>query len=264
MASTSSRVACVWGANGISGSAMIRVLVEQSRQEWSRIICISRRPTLLDIDDDRIYFLAIDITEASVDDLLRELGKMGGESITDVFYYAYIAKQDETELDDVNKRLLQKALDVTVRLAGAQIRCFSLQTGYKVSCSPSFLTVLKPFLVLRRSQGWWLSRTQSVSRRCSAPSRFELLLHSGGSSEGVREQTPLEICHHPAEHYHRRFQRQFYELRGHLGALRKYSERKWSATSLSRQCTFVERCRRSLGCFEQCSLPAMVISQRSN
>lgn len=141
MTSTPSHVACVWGANGISGSAMVRVLVEQSRQEWSRIICLSRRPTQLEMDDDRIYFITIDILQASVDDLVRELGKAGGDSITHVFYYAYIDKQDETELDDVNKRLLQKTLDVTVQLAGPQIRCFSLQTGYKVNRPSSFLAI---------------------------------------------------------------------------------------------------------------------------
>jgi hypothetical protein len=139
MTSTPSHVACVWGANGISGSAMVRVLVEQSRHEWSRIICLSRRPTQLETHDDRIYFITIDILQASVDDLVRELGKAGGGSITHVFYYAYIEKQDETELDDVNKRLLEKALDATVQLAGPQIRCFSLQTGYKVDLSQLFL-----------------------------------------------------------------------------------------------------------------------------
>lgn len=113
MASSSSKVACVWGANGISGTAMVDILVEQSRNEWSKIICISRRPTQLDVDDDRIHFISIDILTASVDEIVKELSKAGGESITHVYHYTYIEKKDEQELDEVNKLLFQKALDVT-------------------------------------------------------------------------------------------------------------------------------------------------------
>jgi hypothetical protein len=132
MASSSSNVACVWGANGISGTAMIDVLVEQPRNEWSKIICISRRPTQLDVDDDRIHFISIDILKASVDEIVTELSKAGGENITHVYHYTYIEKQDEKELDEVNKILFQKALDATVKIAGKQVKCVSLQTGYKV------------------------------------------------------------------------------------------------------------------------------------
>ena len=64
MTSSSSNVAYVWGANGISGTAMIDILAKQSRNEWSQIICISRRPTQLDVDDNRIYFISIDILKA--------------------------------------------------------------------------------------------------------------------------------------------------------------------------------------------------------
>jgi hypothetical protein len=132
MSSLPSNVACVWGANGISGTAMIDILVEQPRNEWSKIICISRRPTQLDVDDDRIYFISIDILKASVDEITKELLKAGGEAITHVYHYTYIEKKDEKELDEVNKILFQKALDVTVKIAGKRVKCVSLQTGYKV------------------------------------------------------------------------------------------------------------------------------------
>jgi len=130
--SNSSKVACVWGANGISGTAMVDILTEQPRDEWTRIICISRRPSQLDADDDRIYFISIDILKASVDEIVSELSKAGGETITHVYHYTYIEKKDEKELDEVNKMLFQKALDVTAKIAGKQVQCVSLQTGYKV------------------------------------------------------------------------------------------------------------------------------------
>lgn len=131
--SVTSKVACVWGANGISGSAMIRLLVEQPRTEWRRILCISRRPTQLDIeDDDRVYFISIDILQVTVDDLVRELLKAGGDQMTHVFYYAYVEKQDEIDLDEVNRKMFEQVLNVTVQIAKQPIECFSLQTGYKV------------------------------------------------------------------------------------------------------------------------------------
>ncbi|CAF3333904.1 unnamed protein product [Rotaria sp. Silwood1] len=131
MTLTPSNVACVWGANGISGTAMIDLLVEQPRNEWSKIICISRRPTQLDVEDDRVHFISIDILQANVDEIVTELSKAGGESITHVYHYTYIEKKDEKELDQVNTILFQKALDATVKIAGKQIKCVLLQTGYK-------------------------------------------------------------------------------------------------------------------------------------
>jgi hypothetical protein len=140
---SSSNVACVWGANGISGVAMINVLTEQSRKEWSKIICISRRPTQLDVEDDRIHFISIDILQASVDEIATELLKAGGEKITHVFHYTYIEKKDENELDEVNKTLFQKALDVTIKITGKHVKCVLLQTGYKVCINISLSISLR-------------------------------------------------------------------------------------------------------------------------
>lgn len=131
--SSSARVACIWGANGISGTAMIDVLLEQPTDKWSRIICISRRPFQLNLNDNRIEFISIDILNATVDEIVAELEKVNGQTITDIFHYTYIEKNDEDELDRVNKILLQKTLDACVKIAGKTIQSFSLQTGYKVS-----------------------------------------------------------------------------------------------------------------------------------
>lgn len=131
MTTSSANVACIWGANGISGMALVDALLEQPRNEWKRIICISRRPTQLNVDDERIYFISIDILEESVDNIIAELSKAGGEMITHVYHFTYVEKQNEEESDRINKILFQKALDVTEKIAGKQIKCFLLQTGYK-------------------------------------------------------------------------------------------------------------------------------------
>ncbi|CAF4781111.1 unnamed protein product [Rotaria sp. Silwood1] len=131
MSSSSAHVACIWGANGISGTAMVDLLIEKSSNEWSHIICISRRPFQLDIKDDRIDFISIDILTATVDEIVNELEKVNGRTITDVFHYTYIEKKDEDELDKINKILLEKALEACVKIANKTIQTFSLQTGYK-------------------------------------------------------------------------------------------------------------------------------------
>jgi len=131
--SSSSRVACIWGANGISGIAMIDHLIEQSSNDWNRIICISRRSNQLNTEDNRIDFVSIDILNSSVDEIVEQLDKVNGKTITDVFHFTYIEKTNEEELDQVNKILLEKALDACVKIAGQTIKSFSLQTGYKVS-----------------------------------------------------------------------------------------------------------------------------------
>jgi len=131
--SSSPRVACIWGANGISGIAMIDHLIEQSSNDWNRIICISRRSNQLNTEDNRIDFVSIDILNSSVDEIVEQLDKVNGKTITDVFHFTYIEKTNEEELDQVNKILLEKALDACVKIAGQTIKSFSLQTGYKVS-----------------------------------------------------------------------------------------------------------------------------------
>lgn len=129
----SSRIACIWGGNGISGMAMIEHLIGQSTREWKRIICISRRMNQLTIEDDRIDFISLDLLNSSIDDIIDQLKTVNGDRITDVFHYTYIEKSNEEELDRVNKIILEKALEACATVAGQTIQSFSLQTGYKVS-----------------------------------------------------------------------------------------------------------------------------------
>lgn len=131
--SLSKRVACIWGANGISGTAMIDHLIEQPSTEWNKIICISRRTPQFEFDDPRIVFVTIDLLQTNVKQIVDILDQVGGRMITDVFHYTYIEKKTEEELDQVNRLILEKALEVCAQLAGQTIRSFSLQTGYKVN-----------------------------------------------------------------------------------------------------------------------------------
>ncbi|KAJ3040085.1 hypothetical protein HK097_002652 [Rhizophlyctis rosea] len=122
-------VALIFGANGISGTAMLETLTES--QTFSKFIAISRRPPQLDHTDSRLTFVSIDILKSSISEIAQKLREAGGEAVTHAFHYAYIEKKDEKELDDVNRELLEKSLEATVQVAKG-LEVFLLQTGYKV------------------------------------------------------------------------------------------------------------------------------------
>ena len=243
--STSARVACVWGANGISGLAMIDHLLEQPSSEWGKIICISRRPCQYEFDDRRVVFVSIDLLQSNVEEIVRVLDQVQGRTITDVFHYTYIEKKTEEELDEVNRSILTKALDVCAQLAGETLRSFSLQTGYKVHqwftshfrhrhCF-SFLSVLWGPQRIGRA------RCASVPGRCATSSRSEFLFHPRRSRERIRGQISMAFDHHASVDNHWRSERlidaeeqlcliicpsrEFHELCGDNRIVRQLTER---------------------------------------
>ncbi|SNX81982.1 related to Progesterone 5-beta-reductase [Melanopsichium pennsylvanicum] len=121
----------VWGANGVSGIAALRALVEQPASSVGSIIAVSRRPPQIDLKDSRIKFVSIDILNVSVSEIASQLKVNGGESVDVALHYTYIEKKDAHELLDVNHVLLSKALDSTYAAAGKSLKHFHLQTGYK-------------------------------------------------------------------------------------------------------------------------------------
>ncbi|SJX60703.1 related to Progesterone 5-beta-reductase [Sporisorium reilianum f. sp. reilianum] len=129
--SPSPRNYLVWGANGVSGIAALRALVEQPKDVVGSILAVSRRPPQVDLKDARIKFVSIDILNASVDEIADKLKANGGDKVNAALHYTYIEKKDAQELLDVNHVLLSKALDATYAAAGKQLKHFHLQTGYK-------------------------------------------------------------------------------------------------------------------------------------
>ncbi|CDU23276.1 related to Progesterone 5-beta-reductase [Sporisorium scitamineum] len=129
--SSSPRNYLVWGANGVSGIAALRALVEQHKEVVGSILAVSRRPPQVDLKDSRIKFVSIDILNASVDEIADKLKANGGDKVNAALHYTYIEKKDAQELLDVNHILLSKALDATYAAAGSQLKHFHLQTGYK-------------------------------------------------------------------------------------------------------------------------------------
>ncbi|KND03569.1 uncharacterized protein SPPG_01044 [Spizellomyces punctatus DAOM BR117] len=122
--------AIVFGANGISGTAMLQALVAQEPAQFSKIVAISRRPPQINLDDPRIHFVSIDILNSSLNEIIKKMRDAGTQDASHAFHYTYIAKNDEEELTEVNKELFHKALEATAAVA-KDLKCFLLQTGYK-------------------------------------------------------------------------------------------------------------------------------------
>jgi nucleoside-diphosphate-sugar epimerase len=132
-----SKVALVWGANGVSGSAMMRELTKLPSEEWSSIIGVSRREMQCGEKDPRIKFVAVDVLNSPIDEIVMKLKEAGGDKVTHVSHYTYIEKQTEDEMVSVNTTLLEKALHATAAVS-KNVKVFHLQTGYKVHllCQP--------------------------------------------------------------------------------------------------------------------------------
>ncbi|KAK1924580.1 NAD(P)-binding protein [Papiliotrema laurentii] len=121
--------AIVFGANGISGIALLSHLSSQPKSQWKKIIALSRREPVLDHQDERIVFKSVDLLgpEEKLEQALKEAGAKDADH---VFFYAYVAKQDEQELIDVNRLLFGNALKAVAKTA-PKLQSFQLQTGYK-------------------------------------------------------------------------------------------------------------------------------------
>lgn len=131
--------AIVTGANGISGSYMLKVL-SQAPARWSKIYCLSRRPPLVpgglppNAEHVALDFLSDPADIASV---LRS--KNVSSDKTYVFFFSYIQVapkpggalwSDAEEMCRVNALLLDNFLAALVQ-AGIRPRRFMLQTGAK-------------------------------------------------------------------------------------------------------------------------------------
>ncbi|BGP46311.1 hypothetical protein JCM10450v2_002153 [Rhodotorula kratochvilovae] len=121
--------ALVFGANGVSGIAMLEALSATPDTQWKKIIAVSRRAPVLEHKDPRIVFESVDLL-ADKDEVVAKLKHAGAEEATHTFFYAYVAKEEEQELVDVNRKLFSTAIEAVAEVAPNH-EVFQLQTGYK-------------------------------------------------------------------------------------------------------------------------------------
>lgn len=121
------KIALVTGGNGITGSAIIEYLCKNTTaSEWSEIIVTSRSPFKTTVRDERISFIALDLSNNS-DDLIEKMRPICS-AVTHAFFSSYIHKDDFQELNVANEKLFTNFLDALVAVAPGLENC-TLQTG---------------------------------------------------------------------------------------------------------------------------------------
>ncbi|RDW56535.1 NAD(P)-binding protein-13 [Coleophoma cylindrospora] len=123
------RVALITGGNGITGSAILEHLVNNTTaKEWSRIIVTSRSPFQTTVCDDRISFIPLDFSEPS--NIVAQKMRSECSSVTHAYFSSYAHKNDFTKLNRANKALFENFLDALIAVAPNLENC-TLQTGGK-------------------------------------------------------------------------------------------------------------------------------------
>lgn len=120
--------ALITGANGISGTAILEYLVENTGpQDWD-IIVTSRSPFKTTVNDPRVKFIALDYTN-DVDTLVEQMKDVCG-SVTHAYFCSYVHKDDFDELNAANAALFENFLDSLEKVASG-LQNVTLQTGGK-------------------------------------------------------------------------------------------------------------------------------------
>jgi nucleoside-diphosphate-sugar epimerase len=123
------KVAFITGGNGITGSAIIQHLANNtSKEEWSDIIVTSRSPFKTLVQDPRIKFVALDFTKQPKEliDSMRDICA----SVTHAYFSSYVHKDDFAELNTANQALFENFLRALVEVT-PKLEAVCLQTGGK-------------------------------------------------------------------------------------------------------------------------------------
>jgi nucleoside-diphosphate-sugar epimerase len=123
------KVALITGGNGITGSAVLEYLVKNTTAtEWSKIIVTSRSPFKTIVQDDRISFIALDLSNEPAT-LIEKMSSICAE-VTHAYFSSYVHKDDFSELNKANEALFSNFLDALITVAPSLQNC-TLQTGGK-------------------------------------------------------------------------------------------------------------------------------------
>ncbi|KAK3686428.1 hypothetical protein LTR37_019816 [Vermiconidia calcicola] len=124
-----SKTAFITGANGISGSAILEYLAQNTTAEdWNSIIVTSRSPFKTTVSDPRIKFIALDFTQDAK--ALAEQMKDICAPVTHAYFCSYVHKDDFAKLNAANEALFENFLDSLEQVAKS-LQNVTLQTGGK-------------------------------------------------------------------------------------------------------------------------------------
>lgn len=89
----------------ISGTACLQALLKTPLTEYNSILAVSRRPPHLSSLDDRVKHVQVDLM-GSADEIAKGFTDAEGQDAKHVFFYPYIAKEDEEDLVETNEKVL--------------------------------------------------------------------------------------------------------------------------------------------------------------
>lgn len=125
----SAKVAFVTGGNGITGSAIVEHLSENTdASSFSKVITTSRSPFKLVISDPRVEFIALDFTNKP--ETLAEQMRECCSEVTHAYFSSYVHRDDFKELNITNEGLFQNFLLALISVA-PKLQNVTLQTGGK-------------------------------------------------------------------------------------------------------------------------------------
>jgi hypothetical protein len=130
--------ALIFGASGVSGWAVTnQALQYPTKTTFKQVTALTNRPLSLEDsrlpNDPRLHLVSgIDLT-GSVSSVVEGLVNKvpNSETISHVFFTAYIEKSDPDALRIVNTELFQTALKAIEQVAGSNLKAVVLQTGGK-------------------------------------------------------------------------------------------------------------------------------------
>lgn len=123
------KTAFITGGNGITGSAILEYLVQNTTdREWKKFVVTSRSPFKTTVSDPRIEFIALDFTKdpKELSSAMRDVCA----DVTHAYFSSYVHKDDFAELNTANEALFQNFIDALLPVAPKLENC-TLQTGGK-------------------------------------------------------------------------------------------------------------------------------------
>lgn len=127
--SNTPKVAFISGGNGITGTALIEHLSQNTtNEEFSDIIVTSRSPFATSVQDPRIKFIALDFTK-SPETLQKEMAEVCSP-VTHAYFSSYVHEDDFDQLNKSNQALFENFLAALVMVT-PNLQNVCLQTGGK-------------------------------------------------------------------------------------------------------------------------------------
>lgn len=124
-----SKVAFITGANGVSGSAILDLVAQQTGdREWRKIIVTSRSLFQSHVHDSRLHFIALDFTLGA--DELISLMREACKETTHAYFTSYVHRDDFAELAEANVSLFKNFLTAITTVAPG-LQNVTMQTGGK-------------------------------------------------------------------------------------------------------------------------------------